>query len=178
MAKCTICNARKGKRKCNASESFICSLCCGETRSKERCESCSFFKGASLRRNYRQVPYFTTEEMANSMALADLSDIIENGLSMVWANGEGHVNDLTVTRLVELQLDRLHFNDPPSEIDDTVLAAGHRQLSQKIENERGDTSDEVMAKIISAVYRSIQRRTIGGCSYLQFIRRFTGIGLD
>ena len=45
MAKCLICNSRKGKRKCKAKNGFICSLCCGKNRgSLQGCDdTCPWF---------------------------------------------------------------------------------------------------------------------------------------
>jgi hypothetical protein len=43
MAKCSACNFQRGKRKCLADTAFICSLCCGQTRTPEKCTGCSFY---------------------------------------------------------------------------------------------------------------------------------------
>lgn len=34
----------EGKSKCKASDTFICSPCCGESRNQEKCEGCSFLR--------------------------------------------------------------------------------------------------------------------------------------
>ena len=54
MAKCPICNSRKGKRKCLISDSFICSLCCGNIRKAETCLGCTFYQ--KPKRKYNEVP--------------------------------------------------------------------------------------------------------------------------
>jgi len=126
---------------------FICSLCCGESRDKEKCEGCSFAQASLATRNYKDVPYFSTQEMADSLALEDIARVIESGLCQVWRLDKANVNDRTAARLVELMLDRYHFNDAELPITDPVLAA---------------------------VYRSIHRRTMRGQGYLQFVSQFTG----
>lgn len=176
MAKCTICDSRKGKRKCKSTETFICSPCCGESRTQEKCEGCSFFKDASANRNYRHVPHYSTEEMANSSELEGISDVIETALCRVWAADGENVNDKTVSRLVEMQLDRYHFNDTETQSDDPVLTAGHQRLTKTIKDEMGGVAAEKLVKVLAAVYRSIQRRTNGSSSYLEFVSQFTGIG--
>ncbi len=64
MAKCTKCNSRKGKRKCLTTDTFICSLCCGESRAAETCQGCSYFKEQSLSRNYKSVPHYSLTMMS------------------------------------------------------------------------------------------------------------------
>jgi hypothetical protein len=178
MAKCTQCNSRKGKRKCKATETFICSLCCGENREQEKCEGCSFFRSASAGRNYRSVPHYSTQEMADSFELEGISEVIETALCRVWAADGKNVNDRAAARLVELLLDKYHFNDDTPQIDDPVLATGHQLLSRTISEELPQVPAEKLVKVLAAVSRSIQRRTIGGSSYLEFVSQFTGVGYD
>ena len=178
MAKCTVCNSRKGKRKCKATETFICTPCCGEFREQEKCDGCSFFRPASASRNYRSVPYYSTQEMADSLELENISGAIETALCQVWAADGENVNDRTAVRLVELMLDKYHFNDGEPRIDDPVVAAGQQLFSRTIREELSRVPAEKLVKVLTAVYRSIQRRTIGGNSYLKFVSQFTGIGYD
>ena len=174
MAKCTLCNSRKGKRKCKASDTFICSLCCGESRNQEKCEGCSFFKGAGGR-NYRKVPYYTTLEMTNNPELEILSSVIETALCKVWQADPYRVTDRTVTALVELLLDQYHFNDTPPTLTDPVVAPAAQLLMEILERKLPPVSAQTLVKVLTAVHRSIQRRTVGGCSYLEFISQFTGV---
>jgi len=175
MAKCTICNSRKGKRKCKATATFICSLCCGENRNQEECEGCSIFSGKLVGKNYRKVPYFSIEEMSASPELDDISNVIETALCEIWAADSEHVNDETVARVIEIVLNQYHFGAGDPQIKSSVLAAGHQLIAQTISEELGQVPVEKLVKILAAVYRSIQRRTNGGCSYLEFVSRFTGV---
>ncbi len=173
MAKCTICNSRKGKRKCKATETFICSQCCGESRSPEKCEGCSFFKNASDNRNYRKLPYYTIQEMADSPKKEQIAMVIETSLHDVWMANKQNVNDMTALRLVEMLLDKYYFNDSEPRSDDPALAAGYELLAERIGEELAQVPAEQQVKALGAIYRSIQRRSVGGCSYLHFISRFT-----
>ncbi|MEA2114049.1 MAG: hypothetical protein U9P36_01540 [Thermodesulfobacteriota bacterium] len=175
MAKCTICNSRKGKRKCRATQTFICSLCCGESRSQAECAECSFFKGALVGRNYRNVPHYSTGKMADSPELDTISNVIETALCEVWAADEDNVNDRTAAGLIEMLLNQYHFGEGEPQIDDPVLAAGHQLMSRTIKDEFSRLPVEELVKVLGAVYRSIQRRTTGGSSYLEFVSRFTGV---
>ena len=82
MAKCSVCEARKGKRKCLKSGEMICSLCCGQTRTAEACKGCSFFKGPAPR-NYGKLPYFEVREMSKYTDLQDLSELLEQAIVQV-----------------------------------------------------------------------------------------------
>jgi len=175
MAKCTICNSRKGKRKCKATETFICSLCCGGSRTEDQCEGCSFFKSAAATRNYRSVPHYTTEQMAVNQDLEGIANVIESSLCRVWANDPHNVNDRAVVRLVELMIDRYHFNEKAPQAESPALEEGFRLFSQYTGKAFAQLHSEEVVKVLAAVYRSIQRRTVGGSSYLQFVSQFTGI---
>ncbi len=174
MAKCIICNSRKGKRKCQATSTFICSQCCGESRSEEQCGGCSFFGGGAARRNYRKLPYYTINEMEASGENERISRTIESTLTMIWNSDRRRVNDRTVLRLVEMLLDHYHFGEEPGEMRDQVLAVGYQALLDEIAEELDQVEPEKLVKVLSAVYRSIQRHSRGGSTYLQFINRFTG----
>ncbi len=176
MAKCTICNSRKGKRKCKATDTFICSLCCGQSRTIEQCEGCSFFKDASANRNYRKVPHYTTKEMAANVELEEISGVIETALCQVWVSGGTAVNDRTAARMVELMLDKYHFNDKEPLPDNSLESAAYHLFSQAIDKQLPEVSEEKLVKVLTAVYRSIQRRSVGGNSYLKFVSQFTGVG--
>ncbi len=175
MAKCTVCDSRKGKRKCKNTGSFICSLCCGETREPEKCEGCSFISPVSASRNYRSVPYFSTEEMANTPELEGIAQNIETLLCMVWAADSVNVNDRTVARLVEETIDKYHFKDEKQPITELAIASKDQLSFQTISKELKAVPAEKLVKVLAAVYRAIQRRTIGGSSYLEFVSQFTQI---
>lgn len=174
MAKCTICNSRKGKRKCQATDTFICSQCCGESRDPKQCEGCSFIAGSTTVRNYRKLPHYSVGEMERSPENERIGMVIENSLSLIWNRDKAHVNDRTAQQLVEMLLDRYHFDKRHDAIRDPVLAEGYQRLRLEIDAELEDVSTDQLVKVLGAVYRSIQRRSSGACTYLQFINRFTG----
>lgn len=176
MVKCIVCNSRKGKRKCKATGTFVCSLCCGESRTEAKCAGCSFFTSAAISRNYRSVPYYSTQEMADNFELESIADVVELSLCQIWVHDHQHVDDRTAARLVELMLDRYHFNDEKPRADTSVLEEGFHFFSKNIGEKLAHIHPEQLVKVLAAVYRSIQRRTVGGTSYLQFVSQFTGIG--
>lgn len=56
-----------------------------------------------------------------------------------------------------------------------VLEKGFGMFLQNTGKTFSRLPSEEVVKILAAVYRSIQRRTVGGTSYLQFVSQFTGI---
>lgn len=113
--------------------------------------------------------------MADSPELEDIANMIESTLCRVWADDTDKVNDRSAARLVELMIDRYHFNDDTPQADSPALAEGFHLFSQYTGKTFSQLHSEEVVKILAAVYRSIQRRTVGGSSYLQFVSQFTGI---
>jgi len=113
--------------------------------------------------------------MVASPDLERIADVIESALCQVWADDPQNVNDRTVTRLVELMIDRYHFNDQTLQADSPVLEKGFGMFTQSTGKTFSRLHSEEVVKVLAAVYRSIQRRTVGGTSYLQFVSQFTGV---
>ena len=110
MAKCSICNTRKGKRQCIADSTVICSLCCGQSRTQDKCTGCSFYKDESSNRNYRKVPFFEIQEMSNSPELQDISYVVE-AVFVAFDLESEEFTDKTAEKLLELAFDKYHFQD-------------------------------------------------------------------
>jgi hypothetical protein len=113
--------------------------------------------------------------MADNPDLESIADVIESTLCRAWANDPHNVNDRTAVRLVELMIDKYHFNDEVPQAGSTSEDEGFRLFLQETGKTFSQISPKQVVKVLAAVYRSIQRRTIGGNSYLQFVSQFTGI---
>jgi len=86
------------------------------------------------------------------------------------------VDERTAARLVELMIDTYHFKDETPRTDTPGLEDGFCFFAQNTGKKLSHIHPEQLVKVLAAVYRSIQRRTIGGTSYLQFASQFNGIG--
>lgn len=113
--------------------------------------------------------------MADNPDLERIADVIESTLCRAWANDPQNVNDRTAVRLVELMIDRYHFNDEAPHVGSPVEEEGFRLFLQGTSKTFSQIHSEQVVKVLAAVHRAIQRRTIGGTSYLQFVSQFTGI---
>ena len=175
MAKCPICNSRKAKRKCTAEDSFICSLCCGVTRSIEKCDGCSFYKGPLSHRNYRKAPHFPVKWMANDFNLQDNANVIESAICQFDVEVNYIIDDNIVLRVTELLLNKYHFNDKEIEFANELEESGFNLIDEAIQQEMSNLLPEDLSKIIGTIYLSIRRHTNGKREYIEFIKKHVGV---
>lgn len=175
MAKCSICNAKKGKRKCKADDTLICSLCCGQSRNQEKCTACSFYDNSGLRRNYRKVPFYGTAQMADSAELEGIANFIESTFLTIDVDSKILFRDNDAMRLLELFFDKYHFQDEELHFADTMQEDNYQMILDVCEEDLGTVPLEKLLKVMGAIYRSIQKRTDGSRKYLQFIQQYIAI---
>lgn len=174
MAKCSLCNSRKGKRKCLATGGFICSACCGDFRTANKCAGCVFFKDDRAQRNYANVPYYSTQQMADSFTLGNQSNSIESAICRFATDHYRDVKDENVVRLLQLLMDFYHFLDTEIIFQDELEEAGFAAIDQAIREDLGGFSFNEVARLLSTIYRSAKRWTNGGREYLEFIDKYVG----
>ena len=175
MAKCPICNSRKGKRKCVVQEGFICTLCCGETRSVEKCEGCSYFKETTSIRNYTKVPHYPLPRMSNNIDLQDQANVIESAICQFDNEQKGNLNDNVILRIVEFLLNRYHFKDDKLVFSNILEENGFISIDRAIKEDLSLLKAEDVTKLLGTVYRSINRHTVNGREYLDFIHEYVGL---
>ena len=149
---------------------MICSLCCGQSRSEEKCAGCSFYDGAGPRRNYRKVPFYGTQHMADSDELVKIGHVIESTLLAI--DFESDFRDSDASKLLELFFDQHHFNDEQLQFADATQEEHYRMLEQACEEDLDTVPQEKLIKVMAAIHRSIQRQTDGSRKYLQFLHKY------
>ena len=122
MAKCLICNSRKGKRQCLIADGLICSLCCGNTRTEATCSKCVFYQ--KPKRRYEEVPRYSVSEMDGNMDLQSYGNAIEGALCAYDIETEGKLNDSDAIRIIELLIDKYHFQDQKMDDDHQIIVNG------------------------------------------------------
>lgn len=157
-----------------AEDSFVCSICCGQSRNFDTCDGCSFYKGDSQARNYRQVPFYAIQQLADSTDLQDIANVLESILCKFDLEIENNFTDKTALQLLELAFDKYHFKDQELAFNNVTLKTLFERMSQVIEEELCDIPQEQLVKVMASVYRSVQRRTNGGREYLIFIKQYVG----
>lgn len=157
-----------------ADESFICSLCCGQSRDPDKCTGCSYYKDVSHNRNYRKVPFYGTKQMSDSMKLQNISNVIESILCGFDIEAENEFTDKAALQLLEAAFDKYHFKNSELIFNNSTTKIKFEKLSQIIEQDLSDTPEEQLVKVMASIYRSIQRRTNGGREYLTFVQQYVG----
>jgi len=176
MAKCSLCNSRKGKRRCLVSDTMICSLCCGESRSEDMCAGCSYYQ--KPKRKYNEIPRFTTDEMQIDAQLSDYSNVIEGALCAYDIELENKLKDKDAIKILELLLDKYHFLDEKIQIDEPLLISGFDSVDKSIIKDLPNIKKEILVKTLSVIRFVANRRTKLGREYMNIIHQYVGQRID
>ncbi len=176
MAKCSLCNSRKGKRKCQIDDTWICSLCCGTSRIEEKCIGCSYYK--KPKRKYNEVPKFTTIQMEKNTQLADYANIIEGALCSYDMEIDNKLKDSDAIKILELLIDRYHFLDKIINTDDWLIISGLKCVENAIKQDLSNVEKEILIKILAVIRFVANRRTKLGREYMNIIHRYVGQRID
>lgn len=175
LAKCPICNTKKGKRRCLAVDGYVCTLCCGKTRKAEACQGCSFYKEPALPPKYDQVPAYTVRQMSNSMDLQVWSNAIEGAICAFDRDTGGTITDDVPIRIMELLLDNYYFKEEVLAFDNELIEKGFYQVNQAIQDDIEEASIENIIKVLGVLYFVAKRRTQGGREYLKIVNNYVGL---
>lgn len=174
MAKCPVCNSRKGKRECQInSHNLICSLCCGQTRN-DSCKGCDFFEPVKTFRGYDDVPRFSIEAMSNDISLNSDSAVIEGSLCAYDIATDQVMNDKDAIKIYELLLDKYHFKNSDLSFPDEITKNGFLHIDSAIKKELSQNSHEEIVKLIGVIRFTAKRRGEIGRDYLEFIKGYVG----
>ncbi|WDN90187.1 hypothetical protein BuS5_03157 [Desulfosarcina sp. BuS5] len=172
MAKCSICNSRKGKRRCLIAGGLVCSLCCGNTRKPETCSECGFYK--KPKRKYNDVPAYSVSEMDGNMELESYGNTVEGALCSYDIENENKLNDSDAIRIIELLIDIYHFKDQQMDTDSQVIANGVTYVKDAMISDLKDVDNEIIVKILGVIRFVAKRRTKIGREYMKIIHQYVG----
>ena len=172
MAKCSICNSRKGKRKCLIADGLICSLCCGNTRTEEACSECVFYQ--KPKKKYNEVPAYSVSEMDGNMELESYGNSIEGALCAYDIENEGKLNDSDAIRIIELLIDKYHFQDQEIEQEHQTIVNGFNYVDKSIREDLKDVENEKIVKVLGVIRFVAKRRTKTGREYMNVIHQYVG----
>jgi len=175
LAKCILCNSRKGKRKCIRENGPVCSLCCGETRKAGVCQGCEFFRPTGPRRNYADIPRFTTQQMDDDFDLQSYANTVEATLCLWDSNHGGALPDDSAIKVIEMLLDKYYYNDSEVANADQVLLEGLHMVLQSMAEDHPGAPGETIVKILGAIRFVARRRTRGGREYFDIIHKYAGL---
>ncbi len=160
MAKCPICNSKKGKRKCLLTDSFVCSLCCGHTRTEEACSKCGFYQ--KPKRKYNEIPVYSASDMSGNPQLESYGNTIEGSLCTYDEKNENKLSDNDAIKIIESLIDIYHFNDQCSQKESPMILNGVKHLESSIKEDLNDVSNEVLVKVLGVIRFVARRRTKTG----------------
>jgi len=172
MAKCSICNSRKGKRKCLIADGLVCSLCCGNTRTEEACSECVFYQ--KPKKKYNEVPAYSVSEMDGNMELESYGNSIEGALCAYDIENEGKLNDSDAIRIIELLIDKYHFQDQEIEQEHQTVVNGVNYFDKSIREDLKDVENEKIVKVLGVIRFVAKRRTKTGREYMNVIHQYVG----
>jgi len=175
MAKCPKCSSRKGQRRCRATGSEVCTPCCGEIRKPATCQGCPYFKEDTPKRNYKNIPSYSTQEMEDDLDLQSISNVIEGALCTWDYVSNDTLRDELALRVLELLMDRYYFDDESVTVSNEAVRKGFDYASRAIDETLDDVSKDVLCRILSVIYFVARRRTRGGREYFTVIRQYVGI---
>lgn len=142
MAKCPVCNTRKGKRKCAiVNNDFVCSLCCANTRKEELCLDCVFYQPPQ--HDYDAVPAFSAAVVVNNHALQNYSHLIENAFSAL--------SPQDTIAMLELLMDKYHFNESELKTGNPLWLSGFESADNVIKTALKDVDNETLINLLGAM---------------------------
>lgn len=175
MAKCSICTYRKGKRYCKISETVICSLCCGESRKKETCLGCYYYREPEPQKKYKDLPRFSLQRMEDDINLQRYANAIESTFCAFDQSENKQLSDQNILRILELLMDKYHFKQNDDTTEDNLVNKGFTMVLITIKEDLSGIPEDTITKIIGTIYFVAKRRSKGNREYLDFIHRYVGI---
>ncbi len=172
MAKCPICNSRKGKRPCLIMDAPICSQCCGTTRTADTCSGCGFYQPP--KRNYNEVPAYTPAEMDGNPQLESIGNSIEGALVAYDVDIGQSLTDKDAITIVERLIDRYHFQVQDMSQDSQLIQDGVERVDLAMNDDLGGVNQETLVKVLGVIRFVARRRTRLGREYMQVIHQFVG----
>ncbi len=172
MAKCPVCDSRKGKRQCVVANGLVCSLCCGTIRKEDSCLNCSYYQ--KPKRKYNEVPSFTTNQIHESAELMGYSDAIEGAFYAYDIENNKTLKDADASKILELLIDKYHFKDAEINCDNPFLLAGFNFVDAAIGKDLADIDELVLVKVLSILNVVVKKLSKTGKEYMNVIHQYLG----
>ncbi|MFI3119620.1 MAG: hypothetical protein QX203_06545 [Methylococcaceae bacterium] len=176
MAKCPVCNSRKGKRQCVIANGLVCSQCCGTTRKEDLCLDCSYYQ--KPKRKYNEVPSFTTQQIHESAELTGYSNAVEGAFCAYDMENNKTLNDADAIKILELLIDKYHFKDTQINCDNPFLLAGFDFVDAVISKDVIGVDELVLVKVLSILHAVVKRLSKTGKEYMNIIHTYAGQNID
>ncbi len=174
MAKCLMCNQKKGKRECQIVGGMVCSLCCGTRRNDIECIGCEYFVSEKESRKYNKIDKYTPSDMEQSFELQAISDVIEEAFCSVDAKENFNLRDSVAKEVLERLLDLIHYKDKELVFSSDLTEGCFSYVLDAMQENINDEDDEIVIKVIGVIYFVLNRRTKGNREYFSTIQKYVG----
>jgi hypothetical protein len=158
-------------------DGLICSLCCGNTRTDDACLGCVFYR--EPKRQYNDVPKYSVSEMDGNMELESYANS-EGALCAYDMGNEGKLNDSDAIRIIELLIDKYHFQDQKIEHDHETILNGVNYVGKSIRDDLRNVENGQIVKVLWVIRFVAKRRTKTRREYMNVIHQHVGqrVGSD
>ncbi len=171
-AKCSVCESKRGKRFCLITDTLICPLCCGKTRSADACTGCEHYKAPV--KNYRSYPAYTISEMEDSWELQDSSECIEGALVDYDILTDEKLQDDDALEIFEIFMDQFHLKEKRTPSSPLIQKA-IEHINEAIDADLEDKPREEITKVLGTIHFVCNRRCkTKNRNYMRIIHQHVG----
>lgn len=172
MAKCPVCNDRKGKRQCRARSASICPPCCASIRDASACGDCGFFKPPA--RDYDHLPRYSSQEMLDAERLQRMSFPVEAAVCLADRESGYKMRDEQAIAMFELLLDIYSFGETKEGLAERIRTLGCGKVVEIVGRElAGQPRDEIV-KVLGTARFTARHRDTGGRQHLDVLQEYCG----
>jgi hypothetical protein len=126
------------------------------------------------KRRYEEVPRYSVSEMDGNMDLQSYGNAIEGALCAYDIETEGKLNDSDAIRIIELLIDKYHFQDQKMDDDHQIIVNGVDFVDKSIKEDFKDVEDQEVVRVLGVIRFVAKRRTRIGREYMTVIHQYVG----
>jgi hypothetical protein len=112
--------------------------------------------------------------MDGNMELESYGNSIEGALCAYDLENGGKLNDSDAIRIIELLIDKYHFQDQQMDHEHQIVANGVNYVDKSIREDLKDVGTEEIVKVLGVIRFVARRRTKVGREYMTVIHQYVG----
>jgi hypothetical protein len=112
--------------------------------------------------------------METSIELQGYSYAIEGAICAFDEKTDRRMNDSIPIRVLELLLDKYHFQDESVVFDNDLLERAFHHVNKAIETDLSEVPTDKLVKVLAVIHFVAKRRSRGGREYLEIVNQYVG----
>jgi hypothetical protein len=112
--------------------------------------------------------------MDGNMELESYGNSIEGALCAYDLENGGKLNDSDAIRIIELLIDKYHFQDQQIDQEHQIVANGVNYVDKSVREDLKDVGTEEIVKVLGVIRFVARRRTKVGREYMTVIHQYVG----